>query len=61
MDAMQRFAELAEEGRKAFLEGDIERLGTLIDENFDLRRQFYRLPAWQVQHGGDGTRMRRKC
>jgi glucuronokinase len=49
LDAMQRFAELAEEGREALLAGDVERLGVLIDENFDTRRQLYRLPAWQVR------------
>ena len=49
IDAMQRFADLAEEGRNALLVGDIERLGALIDENFDTRCQLYRLPAWQVQ------------
>jgi glucuronokinase len=49
LDAMGRFAELAEEGRKALLDGDVERLGMLIDENFDLRRQLYHLPEWQVR------------
>jgi len=29
--------------------GNIEKLEALIDENFDTRRQLYRLPAWQVQ------------
>jgi len=49
IDAMQRFAELAEEGRKALLAGDFERLGALIDENFDTRRRLYDLPDWQVR------------
>ena len=49
IDAMRQFAELAEDGRKALLMGDSERLGELIDENFDTRRQLYHLPAWQVQ------------
>lgn len=49
VDAMQRFAELAEEGRKAILERDAERLGALIDENFDTRRKLYRLPDWQIR------------
>jgi glucuronokinase len=49
VDAMQHFAELAEEGRKALLEGDVTRLGGLMDENFDTRRKLYRLPAWQVR------------
>jgi glucuronokinase len=46
---MQRFADLAEEGRKALLAGNVERLGALIDENFDTRRQLYCLPEWQIQ------------
>jgi glucuronokinase len=49
LDAMRRFAELAEEGREALLVGNVEKLEALIDENFDTRRQLYRLPAWQVQ------------
>jgi glucuronokinase len=49
VDAMQHFAELAEEGRKALLAGDVDLLGVLIDNNFDTRRQLYRLPAWQIQ------------
>jgi len=49
IDAMRRFAELAEEGRKTLLVGDVARLGALIDENFDTRYQLYQLPSWQVQ------------
>jgi len=49
IDAMQRFAEITEEGRQALLMGDGERLNYLIDENFDTRRQLYRLPEWQIQ------------
>ena len=49
LDSMQRFADLAEDGRKALLGGDVERLGVLIDENFDTRRQLYHLPEWQIQ------------
>jgi len=49
VDAMQHFADLAEEGRKALLEGDVDRLGTLIDKNFDIRLQLYSLPAWQIR------------
>jgi len=47
--SMQRFAGLAEEGRKALLKGDVERLGALVDENFNIRNQLYRLPEWQIQ------------
>jgi len=49
IDAMQRFAEIADEGREALMEKDYERLEALIDENFDTRRQIYRLPEWQIQ------------
>jgi glucuronokinase len=49
IDAMQQFAELAEEGRKALLAGDVERLEVLIYKNFETRCQLYQLPAWQVQ------------
>ncbi len=49
VSAMQHFASLAEQGREALLMGDVEQLGTLINENFDTRRRLYRLPSWQVQ------------
>lgn len=49
LDAMNHFAELAKNGREALQMGDAARLGALIDENFDTRRQLYRLPEWQVQ------------
>jgi glucuronokinase len=48
VDAMGHFAELAAQGREALLMGDQARLGALIDENFDTRRQLYQLPAWQI-------------
>jgi len=49
LEAMRRFADVAEEGRMALLKGDNERLGALINENFDTRLQLYRLPPWQIQ------------
>ena len=49
VEAMKHFAELAEQGREAFLQGDVQRLAALIDENFDARRQIYTLPSWQVE------------
>ena len=49
VDAMSRFAGLAEEGRAAILAGDGDRLGALIDENFDTRMSISTLPPWQVQ------------
>jgi glucuronokinase len=49
VEAMRQFARLAAQARTAILEGDVARLGTLMNENFDLRRTIYDLPAWQVQ------------
>jgi glucuronokinase len=49
IDAMQHFANLAEEGRTALMLSDAGRLGELINENFDARRQLYRLPNWQIR------------
>src|SRR5262245_37724899 len=47
--AMGKFAALAAQGREAILGRDAERLGRLIDENFDTRRSIYRLPEAQVR------------
>jgi len=47
--AMQHFAALAASAREALLDRDAERLGQLLDENFDTRRSIYNLPLWQVQ------------
>jgi len=49
VEAMKRFASLTAEARAALLAGDVERLGTLIDANFDLRRTIYDLPKWQIE------------
>ncbi len=49
VEAMKGFAGLAAEARTALLARDSERLGRLMNENFDLRRTIYELPAWQVQ------------
>ena len=38
-DAMQEWANMAEQGREALLAGDMDRFGELIDANFDLRAQ----------------------
>ncbi len=43
LEAMKRFAELAREAREALLARDHERLGRLIDLNFDTRRTIYQL------------------
>jgi glucuronokinase len=47
--AMARFAQLAQDGRQAILEGDIIWLNRLIDENFDLRNSISTLAPWQIQ------------
>lgn len=49
VEAMRGFARLAALARTALLERDAERLGRLMNENFDLRRTIYDLPPWQVQ------------
>jgi glucuronokinase len=49
VDAMRVFARLAAQARRALLERNVVRLGELMNENFDLRRTIYDLPAWQVQ------------
>jgi len=40
-EAMRRFAEIADEGKRALMEGDHRRLGELMDENFNLRLSLY--------------------
>jgi glucuronokinase len=49
VEAMKHFALLAAQGREALMEHNMQRLGELIDENFDTRRKIYNLPHWQVQ------------
>ena len=46
---MVRFGELTAEAREALVTGDADRLGRLIDANFDLRRSICRLPPEQVE------------
>jgi glucuronokinase len=47
--AMGRCAALAAQAREAILTRDAERLGRLMDENFEQRRSIYRLPEGQVR------------
>jgi len=47
--AMKHFAALTVSARKALIDHDADRLGRLMDENFDTRRSIYNLPPWQVQ------------
>ena len=48
VEAMARFADLTAQAREAILSGDHQRLGQLIDANFDLRRSICRIPAAQI-------------
>jgi glucuronokinase len=47
--AMGRCAALAAQAREAILARDAERLGRLMDDNFEQRRSIYQLPKGQVQ------------
>ncbi|MCY3022362.1 MAG: GHMP kinase [Planctomycetota bacterium] len=47
--AMQKFASLAAQAREALLAREAQRLGRLMDENFDTRRSIYQLPAGQIE------------
>lgn len=49
LEAMRRFAELAERGRHALLEKDWATLGRLMDANFDLRRSILRLAPEHIE------------
>jgi glucuronokinase len=49
LGAMARFGELTEQAREALVGRDVDRLGRLIDANFDLRRSICRLPPAQVE------------
>ncbi len=45
VEAMQIWADIAEQGRKALVDGDTENLGRLVDANYDLRSRIYRISA----------------
>jgi len=47
--AMARFADLASRAREVLLAGDADRLGELINANFDLRRSICPIPADQIR------------
>ncbi|MHB8953323.1 MAG: mevalonate kinase family protein [Pirellulaceae bacterium] len=49
VDAMQNFARLAHEARHVLVSGQREKLGALINQNFDLRRSICRLPRDHVE------------
>jgi galactokinase/mevalonate kinase-like predicted kinase len=48
VNAMRRAAELAEAARNAIVTRDRDALARAIDENLDVRRGIYRIPAWQI-------------
>jgi glucuronokinase len=48
VETMAAIAALAHEGRHALLTGDRDRLGELMDRNFDLRRSIYELDSRHV-------------
>ena len=45
VEAMTKFADLAEQGRLAIEKNDLPQLTTLIDANFDLRKAICKLPS----------------
>ena len=47
--AMQTCADLAEAARAALLARDVERLGELMNRNFEARRAIYKLPPAQLE------------
>ncbi len=49
VEAMESFAELAMAGREALGQGDLEELGRLMDQNFDIRSRICELPPTQVE------------
>ena len=46
---MEGFADLASAGREALVQDDLQELGRLMDQNFDLRHQICELPADHVE------------
>lgn len=48
VDAMQQFAQYAEDGRDAIQSSDVTQLANLIDANFNMRQRIAKLPSWQV-------------
>lgn len=49
VNAMKHLAEITRQGREALLAKDAGRLARLMDENFEVRRNLCRLPAWQTE------------
>lgn len=57
IQAMRTWAAFAEEGRRCLLTGDCKRLDELLDANFDLRAQLYRISDGNLEM----IRAARKC
>lgn len=49
IEGMERVASLAAAARLAIETRDASALASLVDENFEVRRRIFKLPAWQVQ------------
>ena len=49
VEAMESFAQLAMAGREALGQGDLDELGRLMDQNFDVRSRICELPPMQVE------------
>ncbi len=49
VSGMQQAAALAQCARQALVAGQTRELPRLIDENFEVRRRIYKLPAWQLE------------
>ena len=48
VEAMRKFADLTRQAREVLLAGESEKLGPLLDRNFDLRRSICQLPKEHV-------------
>jgi glucuronokinase len=49
VEAMRELARITRLGREALLARDYATLAGYIDQNFDIRRSIYNLPAWQTR------------
>ena len=61
VQAMQQFADLAEQGRAALQQDDPVRLSELVDANFDLRASICQLPGIAPKDGWTGPASRMLC
>jgi glucuronokinase len=49
LDTLHRLAENADEGKEALLQGDLDQLHDLMNENFDLRRQIMKISEGNLE------------